>query len=111
MNIKLKFANLESTPSLEAYADQKFRMLEKMLIHLDPEGTADLHVELACTTRHHQKGNVYEARANLHIPGKTFQVDETEADLYAAIDMAKDTLYRALEKFKDLKLEERGKSK
>ncbi len=103
MNIKLKFANLEPTSSLEAYADGKFRMLEKMLIHLDPEGTANLHIELAHTTRHHQKGDVYEVKANLHIPGKTFQVSETEGDLYAAIDVAKDTLYRALEKFKDLK--------
>lgn len=108
MNIKLKFANLEATASLETYADQKFRMLEKMLVHLDLEGTADLNVELAYTSRHHQKGDIYEAKANLHIPGKTFQVNETEADLYVAIDMAKDTLYRALEKYKDLKMEGRG---
>lgn len=105
MNIKLKFTNLEPTTSLETYTDQKFRMLEKLLVNLDPEGAADLHVELGLTTRHHQKGNVYEVRANLHIPGKTFQVSETEAELYAAIDVAKDTLYRALEKFKDLKID------
>jgi len=103
MNIKLKFTNLEPTASLEAYADAKFRMLEKMLIHLDPEGTADLHVELARTTKHHHKGDIYEVKANLHIPGKTFQVSETEEELYAGVDMAKDTLYRALEKFKDFK--------
>lgn len=103
MNIKLKFTNLEPTAALEAYANEKFRMLEKILIHLDPEGAADLHVELGRTTRHHQKGEVYEVRANLSIPGKTFQVGETEEELYAAIDVAKDTLYHALEKFKDLK--------
>jgi ribosomal subunit interface protein len=105
MNIKLKFANLESTESLETYADTKFRMLEKILVHLDPEGTADLNLELALTTHHHQKGDIYEVKANLHIPGKTFQINETQADLYAAIDMAKDTLYRALERYKDLKME------
>lgn len=109
MNIKLKFTNLEPTAALEAYANEKFRMLEKILVHLDPEGTADLHIELAQTTKHHQKGNIFETKANLHIPGKTFQVEETEEDLYAAIDMAKDTLYRALEKFKDLKKDKEGK--
>lgn len=109
MNIKLKFTNLEPTASLEAYANDKFRMLEKMLIHLDSEGTADLHIDLAQTTKHHQRGDIYEVRANLHIPAKTFQVSETKDELYAAIDTAKDTLYRALEKFKDLKLEGCGR--
>ena len=109
MNINLKFTNLEPTTSIEAYADMKFRMLEKILTHLDPEGTADLHVELAYTTRHHQKGNVYEVSAKLHIPGKDFQVSETEEELYAGIDVAKDTLWRALEKFKDLKADKRGR--
>jgi len=79
-----------------------------MLGGLDAEGIADLHLDLAYTSRHHQKGDVYAVKANLHIPGRTFQVEETAEDLYAAIDVAKDTLHRALEKYKDLKLEERS---
>ena len=108
MNIKLKFTNLEPTAAIEAYAEEKFRMLEKMLIHLDPESASDLHIELGHTTRH-QKGDVYEVRANLHIPGKTFQVSENTGNLYAAIDLAKDTLHRSLEKFKELKVTERDR--
>ncbi len=102
MNIKLKFTNIEPTAALESYANDKFETLSKVLSRFDAEGAADLYVELSYTTRHHQKGNVYLAQANLRIPGKTFNVEEEQADLYAAIDVAKDTLHRSLEKYKDL---------
>ena len=107
MNINLKFTSLEPTEAIRTYANQKFLMLEKILKHLDEDGSADLHLELALTTHHHQKGSVYSAKANLHIPGKDFQVQEEREDLYAAIDIAKDTLLHSLEKYKDLKLDKR----
>lgn len=109
MNIKIKYTNLESTDAIETYAKDKFSALLKILTHLDEEGTADLHLDLAQTTNHHQKGLIYSAKANLHIPGKTFQVGEDAEDLYAAIDVAKDTLLRSLEKYKDFKKDQEGK--
>mgnify|MGYP001615350947 FL=1 len=109
MNIKLKFTNLESTVAIETYADTKFGMLKKVLSHLDPDDMADLHLELAHTTMHHQKGNVYAVKANLHIPGKIFQISEEADNLYSAIDIAKDTLYRSVEKYMEMKKDEKGK--
>jgi ribosomal subunit interface protein len=103
----LKFTNIEPTVALESYASDKFESLSRVLSRFDSEGAADLHLELAHTTRHHQKGNVYMAKANLRIPGRTFQVSEEANDLYAAIDIAKDTLLRSLEKYKDLVSENR----
>lgn len=105
MNINLKFTNLESTESLKAYAESKFMVIEKMLKSIDPTNAAILDIELAHTTKHHQKGNIYYAEAKLNIPGKSFYVNEQESDLYAAIDIAKDTLNRAVERFKNQKLE------
>ncbi len=105
MNINLKFTNLESTESLKAYAESKFMVIEKMLKSIDPTNAAILHVELAHATKHHQKGNIYYAEAKLDIPGKSFYVNEQESDLYAAIDTTKDTLSRAVERFKNQKLE------
>ncbi|MDO8504855.1 MAG: ribosome-associated translation inhibitor RaiA [Candidatus Liptonbacteria bacterium] len=107
MNIKLKYTDLAPTEAIRAYAEEKFGMLGKIMIHLDPEGTADLYIDLAHTTRHHQKGNIFAVKANLTIPKKSFQVNEEAENLYSAIDMAKDTLHRSLEKFKDLKIERR----
>lgn len=104
MNINLKFTNLESTESLKAYAETKFQTIEKILKTLDPTGAAILHVELAHATKHHQKGNIYYAEAKLDLPGKSFYINEQESDLYAAIDIAKDTLLRAVERYKDQKL-------
>ncbi len=104
MNINLKFTNLESTESLKAYAETKFQVIEKMLKSIDPTNAAILDIELAHTTKHHQKGNIYYAEAKLDIPGKSFYVNEQESDLYAAIDVAKDTLLRAVERYKDQKL-------
>jgi len=105
MNINLKFTNLEPTESLKAYAETKFKSIEKVLKTLDPTGAAILYIELAHATKHHQKGNIYYAEAKLDIPGKNFYVNEQENDLYAAIDVAKDTLARAVERFKDQKLD------
>lgn len=104
MNINLKFTNLESTESLKAYAETKFQTIEKILKTLDPTGAAILYVELAHATKHHQKGNIYYAEAKLDLPGKSFYINEQESDLYAAIDIAKDTLLRAVERYKDQKL-------
>lgn len=107
MLIKIKYTNMDSTEAIEKYAEDKFASILKLLSHLDEEGTADLHLELAHTTNHHQKGMVFSAKANLHIPGKTFQVSEEAEDLYSAIDISKDVLQRAVEKYKDLKNEKR----
>lgn len=109
MNIKIKYTNLESTDAIATYAENKFESILKILSRLDAEGTADLHLELALTTHHHQKGQIYMAKANLHIPAKTFQISEEAEDLYAAIDLAKDKLQRAVEKYKDFKKDEEGK--
>ncbi len=84
-------------------------MLEKLLTHLDEGDTTELHIELAHTTRHHQKGNVYAVKAKMHIPGKDLLVEEEGEDLYATVDVAKDTLHRSLEKYKELKIDERDK--
>lgn len=107
MNIQLKGTHIDLTPAIKAYCEEKMSSIEKMLPNLDPMGSAELHIELARTTAHHHKGDIFMAETQLTLPKKTFHVSETRDDMYAAIDAVKDTLHHALERYKDTLISER----
>lgn len=74
-------------------------MLEKLVKKYDQEGAVELFVELAKSSRHHHKGDVFMASARLQIPKKTFVVKEKGSDARLTLDHAKDTLKEALERY------------
>ena len=53
-------------------------------------------VELAKTTRHHQKGDIFKAEINLTVSGKLIRAVAEEWDLRVAIDAVKDELQREI---------------
>lgn len=100
MKINIKATNLDLTPSIKTYTEDKFGILSKMIQKFDSEGSADMRVELARTTRHHHKGEVFMAEINLHLGGKTLRITEKNEDIRKAIDIAKHKLHQEIEKFK-----------
>ena len=100
MKISLKSTNLDLTPSLKTYAENKFGGLARLLQKYDSEGSADIRVELARTTRHHHKGEVFMAEANLRLGGKTLRASEVSEDIREAIDAVKRKIQLEIEKFK-----------
>lgn len=101
MQIHIKFVNLDSSPALLEHANQKFARLDKLMKHIDPEGHGFVYLEISRTTRHHQKGLVFAADANLHSPRKMFRAATKAADARAAVNELADTLKMEVERYKE----------
>ena len=110
MKIVIK-KNLDITPSLNVYIERKLAPLAKFVKKFEEEGDLELRLELARTTRHHQKGEeVFWAAADLGLPRKVIRAEEYAEDVRKAIDRVKDTLRLEIEKYKERFLErEKGK--
>jgi len=107
MKIDLKTKNFEITPSIKIYLQQKLDSLDKFLPN-DENIFAD--VELAQTTKHHHKGDIFRAEVNLTMPGRLIRAVAEKWDLRVAIDAVKDELQReiTMNKEKNLSLYCRG---
>jgi putative sigma-54 modulation protein len=107
MKIKIKTTNIGLTPAIQTYVEEKINSLERFLPR-DSSISAD--VEIGKTTRHHHKGDIFRAEANLTVPGRLIRAVAEEWDLRVAIDMVKDELQREIKsnKEKNLSLYKRG---
>lgn len=99
MNITTKATNIVLSPAIEEYATKKFGVLQKYVNTADT--SAGGQIELGKTTKHHQSGDVFRAEINLHLKGKDFWTEATAADLYTAIDEARDEIVRMLRAHKE----------
>ena len=102
MRIDIKGTQLELTPSLKTFINQKIGAVGKLLSKLEREGELTLFFEVARTTRHHRHGDVFYAEATLAIPGGgTIRIEENDADARVAIDRVRDRLKLEIQKQKD----------
>lgn len=95
MKISIKGTNLDLTPSLKEYAEEKIGNLEKYL-----SGVIEAKLELE-RDRHHQTGDVMRAEVMLIVGGKIMRADASSEDIYAAIDLVIPKLKEQISKFKD----------
>lgn len=100
MKTTIKATNLELTPSLKTHIQSKLSSIEKLIRRFDFEGGVLLRLEVARTTQHHHKGDVFMAEINLRLPGKTLRVVEKNYDIRTAIDIARRILQQEIEKYK-----------
>ena len=100
MHINIKATNLDLTLSLRAYIDQKLGTLGKFIEKFDAEGVAEIWMEVGRTTRHHHKGNVFRAEADLRLPHKILRAVEESEDVRAAIDLIRNKLRLEIEKYR-----------
>ncbi len=98
MHINISSSNLELTPTVKEYAEQKLQTLEKFLKKVDDAAIA-FDVKLSRTTFHHQKGDVFRAEANIALPGKAVYQFAENWDIRVAIDQLKDLLQRDVKKY------------
>lgn len=108
MQINIKATNIELTQKIKDYVQKKMDMLEKYL------GAVDIiraNFEVEMTSRHHTKGEIYRAEANLIIPGDILRVEKTEKDLFKAIDKVKDHLMRSIRRHKEKMIDRRRRGK
>lgn len=100
MKTHIKTTHLDLTPSLEVYIARKLATIERLLMRFNEKGVAELWLEVGRTTRHHHKGQVFRAEADLRLPGKVLRAAEENVDVRTALDVMKDKLYLEIEKYK-----------
>lgn len=101
MKIDIKSINLDLTPALKEYVEEKIGALAKFLKKWDPEGIVEAWVEVGRTTKHHQKGNVFSAEVHLRLPKKNLRASDEDFDIRVAVDRVRDKLKREIEKYKE----------
>ncbi len=88
------------TPSLETYIQSKLAPLAKFVKQFDDTGEAGIWLEISRTTKHHRKGAVFMAAADLRLPRKILRAEEYADDIRKAIDQARRTLHTEIEKYR-----------
>ena len=101
MQIVIKSTGLELNDSLRTYINNKFSSIEKMAKSFEANGELILKVEIARTTKHHNKGNVFYVECSLPIGSKLLRIEQTDEDMHAAIDIAQGRLKEEVEQFKE----------
>jgi ribosomal subunit interface protein len=93
MKINIKTTSITLTPAISEYADKRMQKITS-LIGDDPTVLCD--VELARTTSHHQKGEIFKAEIHIVARGKNIYASSEKSDLYSAIDAVHDEIIREL---------------
>ena len=93
MNITIKNTGIDLSSSV---TDHVYKRLEKISKLMRNDSAALCHVELARSTGHHAKGDVF--RAEIHITGsrKDCYASSEKEDLYSAIDDVRNEILREL---------------
>ncbi len=99
MEIRIKTTNIELTPAIEEYVNNKIGSIDKLLDGMK-QGAIKMKVEIGKTTQHHRKGDIFRAELNLTVPGKLLRTEAEEWDLRVAIDQAKKDLERKIRKYR-----------
>ena len=101
MKTNVKITNLEMTPAIQAYLDDKLSHLDKLVVGREDEVLAS--VELGKETEHHKQGDIFKAEVNIRFDGRNFYTVAREADLYAAIDVVRDQAAEELKAYRNKK--------
>jgi len=101
MKITIKNTQISPSPALADYIQKKFSSLSKIIKKIEEKFIPHLNIEIARSTKHHQKGNVYYVEINLKLPKKTLRIEQYDNQVRVAIDKAKKRLKVALERYKE----------
>ena len=98
MKVTIKATNLKLTPEIKKAIEEKIATLDKFIPRIG--ASVEAFVEVALETRHHKKGKIYYAEANIKVPGKIIRSEAREENIYCAINEIKDELQRILREYK-----------
>lgn len=101
-SFNIKATNLTLTPELRAYVERRFISLAGLIDFHEP--TLKVQVEVARTTRHHGKGDIFRAEFNVRRGGGDFRAVAEAPHIHAAIDDARDELETSIGRAKGRRL-------
>lgn len=99
MKINIKALNLDLTPALNQFIEEKIGSLSKFLKNYEAEEDVPIRIEVARTTRHHHSGDVFRTEINLDLPSKMLRSVAEREDVRFAINEAKDNLQQEIKKY------------
>lgn len=97
--ISIKGTNVNLTESIVDTIEKKLLSLSKYTEKLGE--AVELSVEVGKTTKHHKKGLVWRAEANLAVPNALLRAEVENEGLYISIDELRDELLRQIKHYKD----------
>ncbi|MCH9695032.1 MAG: ribosome-associated translation inhibitor RaiA [Gammaproteobacteria bacterium] len=100
MQLNVSGHHVEVTDSLREYVESK---IEKLARHFDL--VSDVHCILTVEKLRHK------AEATVHVNGGTIYAENTEEDMYAAIDGLVDKLERRVRKYKEKLVDHHARDK
>ena len=101
MRVTIRQKDIEITPTLHEYIEQKIvQSVGKFLKHEGEKGMPLLDIEVARTTHHHKKGQVYRVSATLTMGKKLIRAEVEEEEVHAACDLLEDELKREITSYK-----------
>ncbi|OGZ18749.1 MAG: ribosomal subunit interface protein [Candidatus Nealsonbacteria bacterium RBG_13_42_11] len=99
MKVTIKATNFDLTLELKRVIEEKIATLDKFIPHINTP--VEAFVEVAIETRHHKKGKIYYAEANIKVPGEIIRSEAREENIYKAINTVKDELQGLFKKYKE----------
>jgi putative sigma-54 modulation protein len=108
MKITIHCKNLELTPAIEEYVNQKIGKVETFFKGIVNPGAVVLHVELA-SDKSGKEGNQFVCEVTGFAPKKQFRISQSAHELYAAIDLAEEKLEEQARKYKERNQEKNQK--
>ena len=105
MRITIKAKNLELTEELQNFIEEKIGSLKKFVKILKEERgegktLAEAFVEVEKETRHHKKGKIFKAEAQISLPGKILMAQARGEDLPGIVVKLKDALQQEIKKYR-----------
>ncbi|HCC23048.1 TPA: ribosome-associated translation inhibitor RaiA [Candidatus Falkowbacteria bacterium] len=96
MKTNIKGTNLELTPAIRNYAEEKLGKIDKYFDNIQ-----QIDVDLGKTTKGQAKGDIFFAEVNVSVPGTLLRYREETDDLYKAINQTKKGIQLELNKYKE----------
>ncbi|MBI2640555.1 MAG: ribosome-associated translation inhibitor RaiA [Candidatus Sungbacteria bacterium] len=101
MRVTLRQKNLEITPALRVYIESKLlKSVRRLMKNVMTQSLPILDLEFGRSTRHHRKGRVYHAEANLTLDGTLLRAEVDDEDIRAACDLLAEELEREIVTYK-----------
>jgi len=108
MKINIKTTNISLDEPLRIWTEEKMNELEKFLGVFGPDDSFDkglktkseVWVEIGKTTKHHLKGDIFRAEAQIYLPNKSIRSEVIHEDLRTAIVLARDELGDEIKKYR-----------
>ena len=101
MNTNIKTTNVTLSPHISNYVEKRIKKVSKFLKFDD---SVQCDMELARTTSHHNKGDVFRAEIHLVGANKNIYASSEKDDLYSAIDEVQNEVMRELSNKKEKRL-------